>query len=275
LLCIVAPLGFLLSALLAWRAGDLGALFKACALVICFILLWLGVGNVLSIRLPTRDEPIRKRRESGSLKQFPIAVAASFVIGYLVNFMLIWRVLAARALTERLGEAFIPGVLIVLSCLSMKTGAGARALIARSSSFWTRAREAGGRRVGPGGAPAAAQRRGRTTWTREETPAGWAACREGGTERGPGWRPGGRSGSRAHLSIAASRGDQVGWEGLRSGGASQLGALYEARDSAAPAGAKGWLVDSMCQIASASLRARSTWATFGPRWRPSRVLVRR
>jgi hypothetical protein len=118
LLCIVAPIGFLLSALLAWRAGDLGAFFKACALVICFILLWLGVGNVLSIWLPTRDEPIRKRRESGSLKQFLIALAASYTIGYLVNFMLIWRVLAARALTERLGEAFIPGVLIVLSCLS-------------------------------------------------------------------------------------------------------------------------------------------------------------
>ena len=119
LLCIVAPIGFLLSALLAWRAGDLGALFKACALVICFILLWLGVGNVLSIWLPTRDEPIRQRRESGSLKQFLIAFAASIAIGYLVNFMLIWRVVAARALTERLGEAYIPGVLIVLSCLSM------------------------------------------------------------------------------------------------------------------------------------------------------------
>ena len=119
LLCIVAPIGFLLSALLAWRAGDLGALFKACALVICFILLWLGVGNVLSIWLPTRDEPIRRRRQSGSLKQFLIAFVASFLIGYLVNFMLVWRVLAARALTERLGEAFIPGVLIVLSCISM------------------------------------------------------------------------------------------------------------------------------------------------------------
>jgi hypothetical protein len=117
LLCIVAPVGFLLSALLAWRAGDFGAFFKACALVICFILLWLGVGNVLSIWLPTRDEPIRKRRESGSLKQFLVAFAASILIGYLVNFMLIWRVLAARALTERLGEAFVPGVLIVLSCL--------------------------------------------------------------------------------------------------------------------------------------------------------------
>ncbi len=119
LLCIVAPVGFVLSALLAWRAGDLGAFFKACALVICFILLWLGVGNVLSIWLPTRDEPIRKRRQSGSLKQFLIAFAASYAIGYLVNFMLVWRVLAARALTERMGQAFIPGVLIVLSCLSM------------------------------------------------------------------------------------------------------------------------------------------------------------
>ena len=119
LLCIVAPIGFLLSALLAWRAGDFGAFFKACALVICFILLWLGVGNVMSIWLPTRDEPILKRRQSGSLKQFLIAFAASFAIGYLVNFMLVWRVLAARALVERLGEAFIPGVLIVLSCASM------------------------------------------------------------------------------------------------------------------------------------------------------------
>jgi len=119
LLCIVAPIGFLLSALLAWRAGDFGAFVKACALVLCFILLWLGVGNVLSIWLPTRDEPIRKRRESGSLKQFLLAVAASYAIGYLVNFMLVWRVLAARALTERMGQAFIPGVLIVLSCISM------------------------------------------------------------------------------------------------------------------------------------------------------------
>lgn len=118
LLCIVAPLGFLLSALLAWRAGDLGAFFKACALVVCFILLWLGVGNVMSVWLPTRDEPIRQRRKSGSLRQFLIAFVASFLVGYLVNLMLIWRVFAARALTERLGEAFLPGILIVLSCVA-------------------------------------------------------------------------------------------------------------------------------------------------------------
>ena len=119
LLCIVAPLGFLLSALLAWRAGDLEAFFKACTLVICFILLWLGVGNVLSIWLPTRDEPIRQRRQSGSLKQFLIAFTVAYLIGYLVNLMLVWRVFAARALTERLGTAIIPGILIVLSCIGM------------------------------------------------------------------------------------------------------------------------------------------------------------
>ena len=119
LLCIVAPIGFLLSALLAWRAGDLEAFFKACALVICFILLWLGVGNVLSIWLPSRDEPIRQRRQSGSLKQFLIAFTVAYLIGYLVNFMLIWRVFAAQALTERLGTAIIPAILIVLSCISM------------------------------------------------------------------------------------------------------------------------------------------------------------
>ena len=119
LICLVAPLGFLLSGLLAWRAGDLGALFKACALMICFIVLWLGVGNVLSVLLPIRDEPVRNRRQSGSLKQFLIAFAVSYVIGYLVNLMFLWRVFAAQQLASRLGEVFIPAVLIILSSVSM------------------------------------------------------------------------------------------------------------------------------------------------------------
>src|SRR5881396_2953087 len=43
-----------------------------------------------------------------------------------------------------------------------------------------------------------------------------------------------------------------------------------ARGSVAPLGAKGWLRVSMCQIASASLRARSIWATLAPRCLPTR-----
>jgi hypothetical protein len=117
--CLVAPIGFLLSALLAWRAGDWGALFKACAFMICFIVLWLGVGNVLSILLPIRDEPIRKRRQSGSLKQFLIAFAVAYGVGYLVNAMLVWRVFAAQDLAQRLGEAVIPAILVVISGIFM------------------------------------------------------------------------------------------------------------------------------------------------------------
>lgn len=119
LLCLVTPLGFLLSMLLAWRAGDWGTLLNACALTICFIVLWLGVGNVLSVALPIRDEPIRKRKQSGSLKQFLIAFAVSYAIGYLVNFMLLWRVFAAQDLAQKLGESIIPILLVVLSGLFM------------------------------------------------------------------------------------------------------------------------------------------------------------
>jgi hypothetical protein len=40
------------------------------------------------------------------------------------------------------------------------------------------------------------------------------------------------------------------------------------------AGVKGWLLVSMCQIASVSFLAMSIWATLAPRWRPRRRLVR-
>jgi hypothetical protein len=116
---LVAPVGFLLSALLAWRAGNLGAFFIACALVVSIILLWLGVGNVLSVLLPIRDEPLRERRRSGTLKQFVVAFAVAYAIGYLVNFMLLWRVLAARELAARLGGPAVPVVLVVVSSAAM------------------------------------------------------------------------------------------------------------------------------------------------------------
>ena len=119
LLVIVAPLGFILCALLAWRAGDIYAFYKGCALMVCMILLWLGVGNVLSIVLPSRDEPIKQRRQTGSLRQFIIAFVVAYFIGYLVNAMLVWRVFAAQELTQRLGNALLPAFIIIISSLFM------------------------------------------------------------------------------------------------------------------------------------------------------------
>src|SRR5439155_9482243 len=46
-----------------------------------------------------------------------------------------------------------------------------------------------------------------------------------------------------------------------------------ARGSVAPLGAKGCSRLSMCQIASASRRARSIWATLAPRCLPMRAFV--
>ncbi|MHC1559022.1 hypothetical protein ACR9E3_08695 [Actinomycetospora sp. C-140] len=117
--CIVAPIGFLLSGLLAWRAGNLDAFFKACALMISFILLWLGVGNVLSILFPIRDEPIWHRRKDGTLKQFAVVFAVSYVIGYLVNIMLVWRVFAAQEWAERLGSSVLPAIFVIISSIGM------------------------------------------------------------------------------------------------------------------------------------------------------------
>ncbi len=119
LFCLVAPIGFLLSGLLAWRAGDLGAFFKACALMICLIVLWLGVGNVLSVVVPIRDEPIRNRRRSGTLKPFIVAFTVAYLVGYLVNIMLLLRVFAAQELAQRLGSVVLPAILIVLSSIGM------------------------------------------------------------------------------------------------------------------------------------------------------------
>jgi putative transposase len=79
--------------------------------------------------------------------------------------------------------------------------------------------------------------------------------------------------SGAHVSIAPSgRGDWAESEGLVRRCMSEE-SRQAARRKGAPAGAKGWLRVSMCQIASVSLRDSSIWATLGPRWRPRRRLV--
>src|SRR4051812_33260891 len=91
---------------------------------------------------------------------------------------------------------------------------------------------------------------------------GKMTCRRGGTPGSRGQRGGDRPGGQGAglTSLSPPRGeDQVGSEGLRSGGASQGRAVYAARAVVvAPAGAKGLLAVSMCRIASVSLRAMST-----------------
>ncbi|MFC5138904.1 hypothetical protein ACFPK1_11730 [Actinomycetospora rhizophila] len=119
LICLVAPIGFLISALLSWRAGSWEAFLRACALMISFIVLWLGVGNIASVIVPIRDEPIWHRRKDGTLKQFAVVFAVSYVLGYVVNLMLIVRVFAAQQWAERSGVTVLPAIFVVLSSITM------------------------------------------------------------------------------------------------------------------------------------------------------------
>ena len=77
----------------------------------------------------------------------------------------------------------------------------------------------------------------------------------------------------AHLSIASSVGGS-GRVGASGWPISDAGRQAARADAWGLAGRKGTWSVSMCQMASASLRAISTRATAGPRCLPSRCLVR-
>ncbi|HET9647529.1 MAG TPA: hypothetical protein VFP34_04775 [Microlunatus sp.] len=68
---LVGAVGVLLSGLLAWRAGSYGSsLVKALGQLVTMMLLWLVVGNVLSVVAPLRVEPLGARFKDGTLKPF-------------------------------------------------------------------------------------------------------------------------------------------------------------------------------------------------------------
>ena len=77
------------------------------------------MGNVLSVVVPVRDEPILNRRRSGTLKPFLVAFTVAYLVGYLVNIMLLLRAFAAQELAQRLGSVVLPAILIVLSSIAM------------------------------------------------------------------------------------------------------------------------------------------------------------
>ncbi len=116
---LVGAVGVVLSVLLAWVAGDFSTLLKALGELITMMLLWLGIGNVLSVFNPLRVEPLRERRNDGTFKPFLLSFAVSYLIGLGVNLMLTWRVWAKRSMIEELGGPWVPVLTLVGSALVM------------------------------------------------------------------------------------------------------------------------------------------------------------
>ena len=115
LFLLVGSVGLVLSVLLAWRADEFGALLKAVGQLITMMLLWLGIGNVLSVVSPLRVEPLKERLRDGTIKPFLLSFVTSYVIGLGVNLMLTWRVWAKESMISELGGPLIPVLFLVLS----------------------------------------------------------------------------------------------------------------------------------------------------------------
>lgn len=112
---LVGAVGVVLSVLLAWRAADFGALLLALGELVTMMLIWLGIGNVLSVLSPLRVEPLKERLHDGTLKPFLLSFAISYVAGLGVNLMLTWRVWAKRSMIEELGGVWVPVLMLVFS----------------------------------------------------------------------------------------------------------------------------------------------------------------
>jgi hypothetical protein len=114
---LVGAVGLVLSVALAWWAGQWSSLFKALGQLVTMMLIWLGVGNVLSVLSPLRVEPLKERRQDGTLRPFLLSFATSYVIGLGVNLMLTWRVWAKESMIAELGGVTLPVLMLVLSAL--------------------------------------------------------------------------------------------------------------------------------------------------------------
>jgi len=115
---LVGAVGLVLCLVLAWQAGDYGALVKALGELVTMMLLWLGIGNVLSVLSPLRVEPLKERFKDGTWKPFLLSFAVSYVVGLGVNLMLTWRVWAKQSMIEDLGGPWVPTLMLIASALS-------------------------------------------------------------------------------------------------------------------------------------------------------------
>jgi hypothetical protein len=83
--------------------------------LVTMMLIWLGIGNVLSVLSPLRVEPLKERLHDGTLKPFLFSFAVSYVVGLGVNLMLTWRVWAKRSMIEELGGVWVPVLMLITS----------------------------------------------------------------------------------------------------------------------------------------------------------------
>jgi hypothetical protein len=114
---IVGGLGLGLNVLVLISTRNGTIFLKATGMFATMLLLWFGVGNVLSVLSPLRTEPLSHRLRDGTLIRFGLSFVVSYGLSYAVNLMLYWRVWAKQTLLERFSSPWVPVLLVVGSAL--------------------------------------------------------------------------------------------------------------------------------------------------------------
>ncbi len=78
-------------------------------------LLWLGVGNLLSVAAPLRQEPFSERLRDGTWKLYLMSFGISYGVGLGVSLMVYWRVWARSVAAETLSGGDWLALILVLA----------------------------------------------------------------------------------------------------------------------------------------------------------------
>jgi hypothetical protein len=115
LMVLVFPLGLAMCIVLAVLTGQPATLVASVGLVLCILLLWSGVGNMLSVVLPIRDASLKVHRQEGTLTRFVVEFGVTWTMSAVVLFLLIWRVYSAKGMGDRYGSTLLAVLFLVSS----------------------------------------------------------------------------------------------------------------------------------------------------------------
>jgi len=84
--------------------------------LVTMVFIWLGVGNVLSVLYPLRQEPISARLHDGTWKPYLFSFALSYGVGLSVNLMIFWQLWSRQTAATELSGGEWAAFLLVLLC---------------------------------------------------------------------------------------------------------------------------------------------------------------